>query len=167
MRFRFVLGAVVALGLTLGLPVAAVAHTDLAEASPADGAQLDEAPTEVVLTFEGEISEDSTFTVTSADGTEVGGGELDLDVAERNVLRGEVSITEDGTYTVAYSIVGEDGDRIEGEVTFAVGDQSGGTTTPNTAMAPAAGLSPTLFGVGLLLVAGVLALRARVGRLQS
>lgn len=168
MRFRFVLGAVVALGLTVGLPVAALAHTDLAESSPADGAQLDEAPTEVVLTFEGEIGEDSTFTVTGADGTEVGSGELDLDVAERNVLRGEVTITEDGSYTVAYTIVGEDGDPIEGEVTFTVGEATGGTATPNTAMAPAVGPNPTLFGgVGLLVLAGILARRARLLRAEG
>ena len=167
MRFRFVLGAVVAFGLTLGLPVAALAHTDLAESSPADGAQLEEAPTEVVLTFEGEISEGSTFTVTDADGTEVGNGELDLDVADRNVLRGDVTITQDGTYTIAYSILGEDGDPIEGEVTFSVGEERGGTTAPNTAMAPAAGLSPALLGVGLLLAAGALALRTRADRLQG
>lgn len=160
MRFRFVLGAIVALGLTLGLPVAALAHTELTESTPADGAQLDEPPTEVVLTFEGEITEESTFTVTAADGTEVGSGELDLDLADRNVLRGDVSISEDGTYTVAYSIVGEDGDPIEGEVTFTVGEESG-TTTPNTAMSLAAGLNPTLLGVGLLSVAAVLTFRAR------
>lgn len=161
MRFRFVLGAIVALGLTLGLPVAALAHTELNESTPAGGAQLDEPPAEVVLTFEGEITEESTFTVTDADGSEVGSGELDLDVVDRNVLRGAVSISEDGTYTVAYSIVGEDGDPIEGEVTFAVGEESVGTTTPNTAMSPAAGLNPTLLGVGLLSVAALLAFRAR------
>ena len=167
MRFRLVLSAAAALGLTIVLPMAAFAHTELTESSPADGARLDEPPTEVVLTFEDEIGEDSTFSVTDADGTEVGSGELDLDVADRNVLRGDVTISDDGTYTVAYSIVGEDGDPIEGEVTFTVGETSGGTTAPNTALAPADGLSPTLFGVGLLLAAGVLALRARPERLQS
>lgn len=164
MRLRFLLGAVVALGLTLGLPMAALAHTELTESSPADGAQLDEPPTEVVLTFEGEISEDSTFTVTDADGTEVGSGELDLDVADRNVLRGDVTITEDGTYAVAYSIVGEDGDPIEGELSFAVGEAAPGTTAPNTAMMPAAGLNPAPLGVGLIAAAAVLAFRARRSR---
>lgn len=163
MRFRFTLGVAMALGLTLSLPLAALAHTDLIESSPADGAQLDEPPTEVVLTFEGEVSEDSTFTVTDAGGSEVGSGELDLDVADRNVLRGEVTITEDGTYTVAYSIVGEDGDPIEGEVTFTVGAE-GGSTPPNTAMSAPAGFNPTLLGVGLLSVAGILGLRIRRSR---
>ena len=164
MRFRFVLSAAAALGLTIGTPIAAFAHTELTESSPADGAKLDAPPTEVVLKFEGEISEGSTFTVTDSDGSEVGSGELDLDVADRNVLRGEVTISEDGTYTVAYSIVGEDGDPIEGELSFVVGEAAPGTTPPNTAMVPPVGLNPALLGVGLLSVAGLLALRAHRSR---
>ena len=164
MRFRFVLGAVMVLGLTLGLPLAAFAHTDLIDASPPDGAQLDEPPTEVVLTFEAEIGEESAFTVTDADGTEVGNGELDLDVAERNVLRGDVTITEDGTYTVAYLIVGEDGDPIEDELSFAVGEATPGTIPPNTAMMPAAGVNPAILGIVLVSAAAVLGVRARRSR---
>lgn len=161
MRLRFLLGAIMALGLMLGLPLVALAHTDLTEASPSDGAQLEEPPTEVVLTFEAEIGEDSSFTVTDVDGTEVGTGGLDLDVAERNVLRGDVTITEDGTYTVAYSIIGEDGDPIEGQLSFGVGESAPGTTPPNTAMMPAAGLNPAVLGVGLLAAAALVALRTR------
>lgn len=165
MRYRFVLGFAVALTLMLSLPALAVAHTDLIDSSPADGAQLDEPPTEVVLTFEGEVSDDSSFTVTDADGDQVGSGELDLDVADRNVLRGEVSITEDGTYTVAYTIVGEDGDPIEGEVTFTVGEVGAGATPPDTAVpAPGVGLNAPMLGLGLLLIAGGLALRTRLAR---
>lgn len=164
MRLRIVLGAATALGLTLGLPLAALAHTDLVESSPSDGARLDEPPTEVVLTFEGEIGEDSAFTVTDTDGAEVGSGVLDLGVADRNVLRGDVSITEDGTYTIAYLIVGEDGDPIEGEVTFAVGATA--PSAPDTAMAPAAAPSLALIGLGLMSAAVVLG-AARTRRSRS
>ena len=165
MRFRFVLSVAVALSLMLGLPALAAAHTDLIESSPADGAQLDEPPTEVVLTFEDEVSEDSSFTVTDADGNEVGSGALDLDVADRNVLRGEVTITDDGTYTVAYTIVGEDGDPIEGEASFTVGEGDPGAAPPDTAVAaPAAGLNASLLGLGLLFSAVALALRTRRSR---
>ena len=165
MRIRFALGVLVALSITLGLPALAAAHTELIESTPGDGAQLDDPPTEVVLTFEGEVSEDSSFTVTDADGNEVGSGELDLNVADRNVLRGEVTITEDGTYTVAYSVVGEDGDPIEGEVTFTVGGVGSGTTAPNTAVAPPSpGVTLSLLGFGLLLAGLVLGLRTRLSR---
>lgn len=161
MRFRFLLGAVMALGLMLAVPLSAQAHTDLTDASPADGEQLEEPPTEVVLTFEAEIGEASTFTVTDADGNEVGRGELDLDVADRNVLRGDVAISADGTYAIAYSIIGEDGDPIEGKLSFTVGDNAPQVTSPNTATVPPAIINPTLFGVALVFAALVLAARAR------
>lgn len=166
MRLRFVLGLATSLALLLGVPALAAAHTDLIDSSPADGAQLDEPPTEVVLTFEGEVNDESSFTVTDVDGNQVGSGELDLDVADRNVLRGDVSITEEGTYAVAYTIVGEDGDPIEGEVTFTVGEvDAGGATPPDTALpAPGVRLNASVLGVGLLLVAGGLALRTRLAR---
>ena len=165
MRNRFSLGVALALTLLLTLPALAAAHTDLAESSPPDGAQLDEPPAEVVLTFESEIGDDSAFTVADADGNEVGSGELDLDAADRNVLRGDVSITEDGTYAVHYTIVGEDGDPIEGEVAFTVGKAGAGATPPDTAV-PAHGvdLNASMFGLVLLLFAGGLALRIRLAR---
>lgn len=165
MRFRFVLSIAVAISLMLGLPALAAAHTDLINSSPADGAQLDEPPPEVVLTFEDEVSEDSSFTVTDADGNKVGSGGLDLDVADRNVLRGTLTITDDRTYTVTYTIVGEDGDPIEGEVSFTVGEVDPGTAPPDTAVAaPAAGLNASLLGLGLLLSPVALALRTRRSR---
>lgn len=163
MQSRVLISIAMALGLILGLPVVAAAHTDLAESSPPDGAQLDEPPTEVVLTFEGEVGEDSSFTVTDAEGTEVGSGGLDLDVPDRNVLRGDVAITEDGTYTIAYTIIGEDGDPIEGELSFTVGEADPGTTPPDTAVSvPTAGLNGSSLGVVLILAALVLAIRMRV-----
>ena len=163
MRLRFLLSAATALSLTIGLPMAALAHTELLASTPADGAQLDEPPVEVVLTFEGEIGEASAFTVTDVEGAEVGNGELDLDVADRNVLRGDVTIAEEGAYTVTYSIVGEDGDPIEGELTFAVGDVAPEPTTPNTATVPP-GIDPSLLGLALVVMAGLFALRANRAR---
>ena len=160
MRSRFGLGVVVAFCLILAAPAGAAAHTDLVESSPADGAQLDEPPTEVVLTFESELSDDAIFTVTDAEGNVVGSGTLDLDIADRNVIRGDVSIAQDGVFRVAYSFVGEDGDPIEGEVTFGVGSRP-----PNTAMAPeAGGFNLTSVGLALFVVAVTLGSRARRSR---
>ena len=157
---RFITSAV--LGALFALaPAAASAHTELTSSDPADGSTLTEAPTEVMLTFEGEISEDSTFTVTGPAGDEVGSGELDLDVAERNVLRGEVTVEEAGEYVVAYAIVGEDGDPIEGEVTFTFdAEGTASPATPNTAMVAPVTASPTvLAGIAFLALAGVVAAR--------
>lgn len=159
-RIRLLAGAVLASLLALA-PTAVSAHTELATSDPADGSTLTEAPTEVVLTFEGEVSEDASLTVTGPSGDEVGSGELDLNVADRNVIRGGVTVEEAGEYVVAYSIAGEDGHPIEGEVTFTFepeGTASPGT--PDTAMAAPASLSsPVLVGIALVAVAIVLTAR--------
>ncbi len=155
MRLRSLLPASLALALALGVPAAAIAHTDLAESSPADGAQLNAPPSEVMLTFEGEVSAESTFTVTDGTGATVGTGSLDLDVAERNVLRADITATEGGTYTVAYAVVAEDGDTVEGEVVFTVGSP-GPSAQPDTAVPAHRGSNA--FVVGLALVAGAMAL---------
>ena len=159
-RIRFIVGAV--LGAVLALaPTAASAHTELSSSDPADGSTLTDPPTEVTLTFEGEVSEDAAFTVTGPTGSEVGSGELDRDVADRNVVRGEVSVEQAGEYVVSYTIAGEDGHPIEGEVSFTYdpeGTASG--ETPNTAMA--APVTPNLAViVGLVLVALALVVTAR------
>ena len=103
----------------LAIPSAASAHAELVSSSPASGDNLDSAPTEVIVTFDDELDPDhSSFTVADADGNEVGSGEVDLTVADRNVLRGEVAIADPGVYTVTYVIAGLDGHEIEGTFSF-------------------------------------------------
>lgn len=156
------------LAASLALPAAAWAHAELVSSDPAAGESLDEAPTEVTLTFDGELDPESGFMVADAEGNEVGTGELDLDVAERNVLRGAVAITEPGVYTVAFTAISEDGHAEEGSFAFGfqatVTDAEHGEEddadghghdgeSPDTAMAPSAPASP-LVVLGLLLLSG-------------
>lgn len=159
-RNRLLAGAMLAALLAL-VPAIAAADTELASSDPADGSTMREAPSEVVLTFGGEVAEDSGFTVTSPSGDEVGTGVLDLDVAERNILRGDVSVEERGEYVVAYSITGEDGHPIEGEVSFTF--EPDGTVSPrvpNTAMAaPSSANALVLIGLALVGLAAVTTLR--------
>ena len=97
----------------LALPAVVSAHVELISSSPEAGANLDSAPTEVTVTFDDEVDPDhSSFTVTDADGNEVGSGEVDLTVADRNVLRGDVTISDPGVYTVNYTVAGVDGHEI-------------------------------------------------------
>lgn len=133
--FRFRILAAIAFAASLAaLPSLAAAHTELTSSNPADGATLSEAPSEVVLTFEGELGGDSSFSVAGPRGTSAGSGSLDLAVAERNILRGDVTVKEAGTYRVAYSIVGEDGDPIEGKVSFTYAPNGSSADVPNTAV---------------------------------
>ena len=86
----------------LAIPAVASAHVELVSSSPEAGANLDTAPTEVTVTFDDELDPDhSTFTVADADGNEVGSGEVDLTVADRNVMHGDGTISDPGVYTVS------------------------------------------------------------------
>ena len=152
--------SVMVAALLLAVPSTAAAHAELASSDPAAGATLDEPPPRVVLTFGGGLDPDgSGFTVTDADGAEVGAGTVDLGVAERNVLRGTVAIEADGTYEVHWTAVAEDGHPEEGTFTFAVG----GPVAPDTAMDPTVDIRPLgLILVGLAVMAMPrLALRGR------
>jgi methionine-rich copper-binding protein CopC len=154
--------AILAALCLLTLPTLVLGHVELTESSPQAGDNLDTAPSEVSVTFDDELDPDlSSFTVTDADGTEVGSGEVDLTVADRNVMNGAVTITDPGVYTVSYTVAGVDGHVLEG--TFSFGFQAtaeipgptGGEHGPDTAMPNPPATAPVALGV-LLLVSGVL-----------
>lgn len=141
--------------LLAAIPATALAHAELVTTEPAAGGTLDAPPTDITLSFDGELSPDgSGFTVTDATGAEVGSGALDLEVAERNVLRGDVTADADGRYEVAWSAVAIDGHREEGSFAFTVGSTQ---PAPDTALP-----RPTpVFAIGLILVGLTLAIIGR------
>jgi methionine-rich copper-binding protein CopC len=150
-----------ALAIVLGLALAAVpivvsGHSELDKSDPADSANLQTAPTEVVLTFSAELDPDgSSFTVTDATGAQVGSGTVDLNVADRNIMRGTVAITKPGTYRVAWTSLSLDGDQLRGTVTFGYRLSS----PANTSMLRGQGTGPlplSLAGLLLLAAAGLL-----------
>ena len=166
---RFLIAAIATTAL-LALPAVTLGHVELTDSSPAAGENLDSAPTEVTVTFDDELDPDlSSFTVTDADGNEVGSGEVDLTVADRNVLRGSVTISDPGVYTVSYTVAGVDGHEIGGEFSFGYNtDEEIPEPTeeehPDTALpGPEFPLTPVLGGMllllGLLVGARRLALR--------
>ena len=146
----------------------ASAHVVLLSSSPAASANLSTAPTEVTITFDDELDPDlSSFTVTGPGSTEVGSGEVDLTIADRNVMAGAVTITAPGVYTVTYDVAGVDGHELTG--TFSFGYQAATTIPdptsdegPDTAMRePQPGTGSILLGACLLLAATI-AVRHRV-----
>ncbi len=153
--------AVLAAAVTFMAPAVAAAHADLINADPSADAVLDTPPFEVVLTFDKEI--DGSLVVVDAAGTEVGSGELDLNVADRNVLRGTFGIQDRGQYTVRWSVTDvSDGDTTDGELTFTVGSgaSTGGETAPDTAVIRAnRSAGATALGMVVLAAAAVLAMR--------
>lgn len=152
----------------LAVPAVTSAHVELISSSPEAGANLDAAPDEVTVTFDDELDPDhSTFTVTDADGNEVGSGEVDLTVADRNVMLGDVTISDPGIYTVSYTVAGVDGHEIDGTFSFGfntdetIPDPTGGEHDegPDTAL-PYRQPSPLpLVGALLIGLAAVLGLR--------
>ena len=164
---RFLI-TILATAALLAIPAAASAHVELVSSSPEAGANLDAAPTEVTVTFDDELDPDhSSFSVADSDGNEVGSGEVDLTVADRNVMRGDVTISDPGVYTVSYTVAGVDGHEIEGTFSFGFNtedplpDSTGGEHDegPDTAL-PYVPPSP-LPMVGVLLIGLAAALGVR------
>ncbi len=157
------LAAVLLAAALAAWPLAAIAHSELGMSNPANGVNLQTAPTEVVLTFTTELDPTgSSFKVIDVSGAQVGSGQIDLNVAERNVLRGAVSISRPGTYRVAWTSLSLDGDQLQGTVTFGYRLSS----PPNTSMRRGQGadqLPLTAVGVLLLAAAG-LTVRRRAPR---
>lgn len=159
------IGVLPALGLAVALltPAPVAAHAPLASTSPTDGEELTSPPDEVVMTFDGELDpEASGFVVTDAEGTEVGTGEVNLDVAERNEIRGAVDIADPGEYTVSWRSAAADGHPEDGTFTFSVvgPDATGGTQdAPNTALPAPPGPHPVVLAglalLGMAILAGI------------
>ncbi|MEA2651054.1 MAG: copper resistance protein [Chloroflexota bacterium] len=154
---RLAVGATVALAVAI-LPSGAMAHAELASSSPAADETLAAAPETVSLVFDGELLPDGTgFTVSNADGGVVGEGELDLTVADRNEIQGDVRVRQPGTYTVAWTAVSADGHEQGGDFAFTV------AAPPNTAVAPAPGMGLAQLGsIALLVALGIGMWRARM-----
>ncbi len=111
-------------------PMAALAHADLVSSTPEADAVLPAPPDEVVLVFGGELNPDGTEFVVTGGGAVVGEGVLDLNVADRDEVRGTVAIDDPGTYTVAWTSVAVDGHAETGEFSFTV---AGDAAQPDTA----------------------------------
>ena len=140
MTQKAIRSALLAALVSMVFVAAAAAHVEFISSSPPAGANLSSAPSEVTITFDDELDPDlSSFTVTGPGAVEVGAGEVDLSVADRNLMTGPVTVTVPGVYTVAWSVAGVDGHGLEG--TFSFGYQATGPIpdptgdeSPDTAM---------------------------------
>lgn len=120
--------AALALGLAaiLGVSAPAIAHAELVEGSPAADSLIGALPEYVDLTFGENImtidgSEGSNIiTVVDSNGAKVDDETIVVDAAVVSV--GIKPGFGNGTYTVTYRVVSEDGHPIEGSYKFEVGD---------------------------------------------
>lgn len=114
----------------------AAAHDQLVDSAPASGERLDAAPTEVRLTFSGDLMElGSTVVVADAAGQDWAASTPVLDGPTLTVpLAPDLP---DGAYTVRWRVVSADGHPISGSVPFQVGD----VPSPDATVSPDAAAS--------------------------
>ncbi|EOD66672.1 copper resistance CopC family protein [Amycolatopsis vancoresmycina] len=157
---RRVLGAVLA-ALTglLVLAGPASAHTELESSSPAEGASLATAPTQVQLTFGEPVTlPPDPVKITGRDGTawQIGAPAVDGGVVT-------VPVTSSATaqaYTLTWQVVAKDGDNVTGTVHFTVTGAS--ATTLDSVGVPAwIWVLVAVAGLLAVIVVGVRQLRGR------
>ncbi|MDT0304362.1 copper resistance CopC family protein [Streptomonospora wellingtoniae] len=111
------------LALATATAPGALAHDSLIDSSPKDGAELDTAPGEVVLTFSSDMGQGSNaIVVTGPEGENHEEGEVEVDGAEAAIGVGELPAA--GEYTVAYRTVSSDGHTLEDEITFSLTEEA-------------------------------------------
>lgn len=123
-------------GLLAAAP--ASAHDELVSTDPAADSTLDELPTELTLTFSGELSTDAGATamqVTDAGGASLADGEP---VVQGTTVTLALAGAASGTVTVLWKVVSSDGHPISGEYGFTV-TAAPPTPTPTETATP----SPT------------------------
>jgi methionine-rich copper-binding protein CopC len=126
------------LALLLLTPGVAAADAELLSSVPADGEVLTEAPTEVVLTFNEAITDQSSFAVLNASGATVATGSLDP--ANTMTMRGTLPNLAPGTYEVRWVARSADGHLPRGTFTFTVATP---TPAPTDEPSPSTAASPT------------------------
>lgn len=129
-----ILAALALLAVTVWGASTAQAHSELLSVSPMDGARLDVAPTQVVLTFSANVIGDFTQ-------VEVRRGEAPIALtapvsAANTVTQALPADLGAGTYTVTFRIVSADSHPVGGQSSFSV-------TSPSAAPTPSASGSPS------------------------
>lgn len=120
---------------------AASAHTDLVSSTPKDGATLDAAPTQIVLTFNEELLEDTVKVVAKS---KTGDVNVLSDVAQASGTKVEVPWPADAPgdeYELSYRIVSADGHPVTGSITFSYVTASSSSAATASASASASDTS--------------------------
>lgn len=146
----------------------ATAHDVLRSTNPADGAQVEQLPDAVVLTFEEPaVAVGSTVTVTGPDGPVGRGAPQLVDTEVRQTLTGGPA----GTYTVLWRVTSADGHPISGTFRFTTSQprQPTGVADPPApgVAAPSNGPAPFLLAGGVVLALAVLVVGLRRRRRRA
>jgi copper resistance protein C len=124
--------------LVLGGATTARAHTSLTATDPAEGSTLTEAPPSVQLTFSASVL-GGELTVTGPDGA---AAPVPATVAGP-VVSAPVALTAPGTYTVAWSVVANDGHPLQGSFAFTFAPPAAPTSAAPSSAAPSSAAPPS------------------------
>lgn len=174
------------LGVLALLPASpASAHSELLESTPAEGATLSEAPSEVQLVFGESVLEDGSSILVTSGGATV--SKPNTFTAQDTVASVQLAPGQPGSYTVAFRVVSADGHVVSDTYTYTVtGSQSPSanpTESPSLNESQAAATSPPtdesddsggsvvwvlgLGAIGIVLIAALIAVAVRGRRERS
>ncbi|TCP54087.1 hypothetical protein EV191_103128 [Tamaricihabitans halophyticus] len=130
MRRALVLAMLTGLAL-LGSAGPALAHNQLIESDPADGATVQSSPAEVTLTFDQPVQpgDFNQIAVTGPDGDSWVDGTATVD--SNKVSARVLSLGPAGEYTIGYRILSADGHPVEGQTRFELTKAGTGTPAPS------------------------------------
>lgn len=142
--------AALLVGALLAFPAVASAHTGLESSTPADGAVLEAAPTEIVLEFAEELLDDAeTISINTAEGTNV--SSVKVQPEGNQVSAPWPADLPAGEYQVAYRVVSADGHPVSGAINFTITAAASSSAAasavasaaPAVSAAPAASAEPS------------------------
>ena len=116
---------VLAIASLFAFPIAAFAHGEMVQASPAVDSNVLAAPTEVSIEFDGKLQIIGNTNVNSIEVTDNQGQLISspTSVVEGNKISTKLQLTDiTGLVSVHYRIVSEDGHPVEGDYSFTVGE---------------------------------------------
>ena len=116
---------VLAIASFFAFPVAAFAHGEMVQATPAVDSNVLTAPSEVSIEFDGKLQIIGNTNVNSIEVTDNQGQLISFptSVVEGNKISTKLQLTDvTGLVSVHYRIVSEDGHPVEGDYSFTVGE---------------------------------------------
>jgi len=116
---------VLAIASIFAYPVAAFAHGEMVQATPAVDSNVLTAPTEVSIEFDGKLQIIGNTNVNSIEVTDNQGQVISspTSVVEGNKISTKLQLTDiTGLVSVHFRIVSEDGHPVEGDYSFTVGE---------------------------------------------
>ena len=116
---------VLAIASFFAFPVAAFAHGEMVQATPAVDSNVVTAPSEVSIEFDGKLQIIGNTNVNSIEVTDNQGQVISspTSVVEGNKISTKLQLTDiTGLVSVHYRIVSEDGHPVEGDYSFTVGE---------------------------------------------